>query len=94
MYDKKIKTMHMNPGAIGDFGIHQVKTVLWFTIDGKYINKNVYATTRLFNQNYGMGFSRWKQKLRILKSLELLNSNSQLVDAVDLRQFLLCTSAR
>jgi AraC-like DNA-binding protein len=33
---------------------------------------------RLFNQNYGMGFSRWKQKLRILKSLELLNSNSQL----------------
>ena len=35
---------------------------------------------RLFNQNYGMGFSRWKQKLRILKSLELLNSNSQLVD--------------
>jgi len=35
---------------------------------------------RLFNQNYGMGFSRWKQKLRILKSLELLNSNSRLVD--------------
>ena len=34
MYDKKIKTMHMNPGAIGDFGIHQVKTVLCFTIDG------------------------------------------------------------
>jgi len=35
---------------------------------------------RLFNQNYGMGFSRWKQKLRILKSLELLNSNIQLID--------------
>jgi len=27
---------------------------------------------RLFNKNYGMGFSRWKQKLRVLKSLELL----------------------
>jgi AraC-like DNA-binding protein len=27
-----------------------------------------------------MGFSRWKQKLRILKSLELLNSNAQLVN--------------
>jgi len=39
MYDKKIKTMHMNPGAIGDFGIHQVKTVLCFTIDGKDIKK-------------------------------------------------------
>ncbi|WP_019025880.1 AraC family transcriptional regulator [Colwellia piezophila] len=35
---------------------------------------------RLFNKNYGMGFSRWKQKLRILKSLELLNSNTPLVD--------------
>lgn len=35
---------------------------------------------RLFNQNYGMGFSRWKQKLRILKSLELLNSNTPLID--------------
>ena len=35
---------------------------------------------RLFNQNYGMGFSRWKQKLRILKSLELLNSDRPLVD--------------
>lgn len=35
---------------------------------------------RLFNQNYGMGFSRWKQKLRILKSLELLNSKIPLTD--------------
>jgi len=39
MYDKKIKTMHMNPGAIGGFGIHQVKTVLCFTIDGKDIKE-------------------------------------------------------
>ena len=39
MYDKKIKTMHMNPGAIGDFGIHQVKTILCFTIDGKDIKE-------------------------------------------------------
>jgi len=35
---------------------------------------------RLFNKHYGMGFSRWKQKLRILKSLEMLNTNAQLVD--------------
>ena len=39
MYDKKIKTMHMNPGSIGDFGIHKVKTVLCFTIDGKDIKE-------------------------------------------------------
>lgn len=35
---------------------------------------------RLFNKYYGMGFSRWKQKLRILKSLELLNTDTQLAD--------------
>ena len=33
---------------------------------------------RLFNKNYGMGFSRWKQKLKILKSLEMLNTDNQL----------------
>jgi hypothetical protein len=27
----------MNPGAIGDFGIHTVKTILCFSIDGKEI---------------------------------------------------------
>ena len=34
MYDKKYKLLHMNPGAIGDFGIHTVKTILCFSIDG------------------------------------------------------------
>ena len=37
MYDKKYKLLHMNPGAIGDFGIHKVKTILCFTINGKAI---------------------------------------------------------
>ena len=37
MYDKKYKLLHMNPGAIGDFGIHQVKTILCFKIDGEKI---------------------------------------------------------
>ena len=37
MYDKKHKLLHMNPGAIGDFGIHTVKTILCFSIDGKEI---------------------------------------------------------
>lgn len=35
---------------------------------------------RLFNKNYGMGFSRWKQKLKILKSLDMLNTGAQLSD--------------
>ena len=53
-----------------------------FTIEQWALKVGASSRTlnRLFNQNYGMGFSRWKQKLRILKSLELLNSNSQLVD--------------
>ena len=37
MYDKKHKLLHMNPGAIGNFGIHTVKTILCFSIDGKEI---------------------------------------------------------
>ena len=37
MYDKKHKLLHMNPGAIGDFGIHTVKTILCFSIDEKEI---------------------------------------------------------
>jgi len=37
MYDKKYKLLHMNPGAIGDYGIHIVKTILCFRIEGKEI---------------------------------------------------------
>ena len=40
---------------------------------------------RLFNQYFGFGFSRWKQKLRILKSLEMLsddNSSSEIAFAL------------
>ena len=37
MNDKRNQLLHMNPGAIGDYGIHQVKTILCFTIDGKEI---------------------------------------------------------
>jgi len=42
MYDKKNKLLHMNPGAIGDYGIHKAKTILCFTIEGKEI-KNLRA---------------------------------------------------
>lgn len=35
---------------------------------------------RLFNKHYGMGFSQWKQKLRILKSLDLLDSQAPLIE--------------
>ena len=37
MYDKKLKIMHMNPGAVGDYGIHKVKTILKFSVEKKEI---------------------------------------------------------
>ena len=37
MYDKKYKLLHMNPGAIGNYGIHKVKTILIFNIEEKKI---------------------------------------------------------
>ena len=37
MYDKKNNLLHMNPGAIGDYGIHKVKTILSFNIERKEI---------------------------------------------------------
>ena len=37
MNDKKLGILHMNPGAVGKQGFHQVKTMLRFVIDGKEI---------------------------------------------------------
>ncbi len=37
MNDKKLGLLHMNPGAAGNSGLHKVKTMLRFTIDGKEI---------------------------------------------------------
>ncbi len=37
MYDQKYNFLYMNPGAIGDYGIHKVKTILCFNIDGDKI---------------------------------------------------------
>ncbi len=37
MYDKKNQLLHMNPGAIGNTGIHTVKTILSFIINKKEI---------------------------------------------------------
>ncbi|MDE3741746.1 metallophosphoesterase family protein [Maribacter polysaccharolyticus] len=37
MMDKKLGVLHMNPGACGKHGFHQVRTLLRFTIDGKEI---------------------------------------------------------
>ncbi len=36
-YDKKLSLLHMNPGAAGNHGFHQIKTLLRFDIDGKEI---------------------------------------------------------
>ena len=37
IYDKQYKLLHMNPGAVGDYGIHKVKTLLRFVIEEKNI---------------------------------------------------------
>ena len=37
MYDKKLDLLHMNPGAAGKYGIHNIITMLRFSIDGKEI---------------------------------------------------------
>lgn len=34
MPDKKLNLLHMNPGAVGKYGLHQVRTMLRFVIDG------------------------------------------------------------
>lgn len=35
IYDDKLNCLHMNPGAAGKQGWHQVRTILRFTVDGK-----------------------------------------------------------
>lgn len=37
MYDKKIECLHMNPGAAGKYGFHQVRTLLRFVLDASDI---------------------------------------------------------
>lgn len=37
MYDKELNLLHINPGAAGLQGFHQVQTLVRFTIDGKQI---------------------------------------------------------
>ncbi|WP_373516846.1 metallophosphoesterase [Pricia sp.] len=37
MWDKKLGVLHMNPGACGKHGFHQVRTMLRFVIDGEDI---------------------------------------------------------
>ena len=37
MYDKTLSCLHINPGAAGVSGFHQVRTLVRFTIDGKEI---------------------------------------------------------
>ena len=38
-YDKKLNLLHMNPGAAGIHGFHQVRTMLRFEIDGEKIQQ-------------------------------------------------------
>lgn len=38
MPDKRLNLLHMNPGAVGKHGFHQVRTMLRFTIEGEKID--------------------------------------------------------
>ncbi len=38
-FDKSLNLLHMNPGACGIYGFHQVRTMLRFEIDGDKIQK-------------------------------------------------------
>ena len=42
IYDKKNNLLHMNPGAIGDYGVHKVKTILSFIIEDKKVKNPKY----------------------------------------------------
>jgi putative phosphoesterase len=35
MYDKKLNVLHINPGAAGKTGLHKVRTLVRFSIEGK-----------------------------------------------------------
>lgn len=37
MFDKKLNLLHMNPGAVGKSGFHDIRTMLRFLIDGDAI---------------------------------------------------------
>jgi putative phosphoesterase len=37
MYDKDLQCLHMNPGAVGKQGLHKIRTMIRFAIDGKEI---------------------------------------------------------
>ena len=37
IFDKRFNLLHMNPGAAGNYGIHEVKTILKFKIDKENI---------------------------------------------------------
>ena len=39
IFDKKLNLLHMNPGAVGKSGFHQVRTMLRFVIDGDAIKE-------------------------------------------------------
>ena len=47
IYDKKFKLLHINPGAAGNSGFHQVKTAVRFSIDGSDIkNLEIWESPR------------------------------------------------
>ncbi len=44
MHDKELDILHMNPGSIGNYGIHKVKTILSFSVKDKEIKDPTILT--------------------------------------------------
>ena len=50
IHDKELNLLHMNPGAIGNYGWHKVKTIISFYVNGKEIKDlNVIEFPRIKN---------------------------------------------
>ena len=39
IYDKQLRHLHINPGACGRYGLHQVRTAIRFAIDGAEVKQ-------------------------------------------------------
>ena len=50
MYDKTLQFLHINPGAMGNSGIHRVKTAIRLVVDGSNMkNLEILEIPRSFN---------------------------------------------
>ena len=47
IFDKKYNLLHLNPGALGNFGIHQVKTLIKFDVEKNIKNLKIIEIPKI-----------------------------------------------